>query len=389
MRRFPMNHGFAYLSCAILFASLEFQIHTLRDTLASTRESVSDARTRLLTAVGRTGQDLATVAEDVARTQREIHTSEERHQAALAGVERIVSSGLGKLREGVKEEVTRLESVVGTSFTMSASIAEKIGALQQNLQHDPSVLSAALLAPTVQVRGNGGVGAGTLIHSAPAAAPATGYRTYVLTAFHVVAKVVSREGKEEVRELVQVRVFHADLESSEEYEADLLSYDETRDIAILKLRTEKWFPQTAHLAGRETLRALSLFTPLYAVGCPLGHNPMPSLGEITSTTKDLNGQRFWMMSAPTIYGNSGGGVYLATSHELIGVSSMICVYDNFVSLPIPHLGIFLPLDAVHDWLDAQCLQFLYRSDRSKEECDRDRHERRKAQPLTVQLTWDF
>jgi hypothetical protein len=66
-----------------------------------------------------------------------------------------------------------------------------------------------------------------------------------------------------------------------------------------------------------------------------------------------------MMSAPTIFGNSGGGVFHRETLEMIGVSAMICTFDNPVSTPVPHLGILVPLDSVYDWLRDNKFTFLF------------------------------
>ena len=74
------------------------------------------------------------------------------------------------------------------------------------------------------------------------------------------------------------------------------------------------------------------------------------------------------MNAPTIFGNSGGGIFHRETHELIGLSAMICTYDNFVSTPVPHMSIMVSMDAVYDWLDEQNLQFLYDPTATREAC---------------------
>ena len=56
---------------------------------------------------------------------------------------------------------------------------------------------------------------------------------------------------------------------------------------------------------------VSVWDPIYAVGCPLGNDPIPTQGEISSLSNELNGSNYWMINAPTYFGNSGGGVYLA------------------------------------------------------------------------------
>ena len=66
-------------------------------------------------------------------------------------------------------------------------------------------------------------------------------------------------------------------------------------------------------------------------------------------------------ASPTIFGNSGGGIFHRETHEMIGISAMICTYDNLVSTPVPHLSIVVSLETVYDWLDEQGFGDLYAS----------------------------
>lgn len=193
-----------------------------------------------------------------------------------------------------------------------------------------------VLGPSVQVSAKGGVGGGTILSSGPSG-------TWVVTAFHVVQKAAGGPA--------EVRLYDAAGTPVETVEADLVAYEEGRDLALLRFRDERRFSNTARLSARAALRNVRVFTPVYAVGCPLGHDPLPTLGEIVTLNKEVSGRRFWMMNAPTIFGNSGGGIFHRDTRELLGVSAMICTYDGAVSTPVPHLGILVSLDAVYDWLE--------------------------------------
>ncbi len=220
----------------------------------------------------------------------------------------------------------------------------------------------------MQVNGKGSVGGGTIIHSRPL--DRGGYATFVVTAYHVVQKSVGRRDGQETRDPVEIRTYGVSGALEETLEADLVAWDDKKDIALLRLRSTRRFEQAARLAPRERLRQVTVFTPVYAVGCPLGHDPLPSPGEISTLQKEVGGERFWMMNAPTIFGNSGGGVFHRDTHELLGVAAMICTYDGFVSTPVPHLGIMVSLLTLYDWLDSQYLQFAYDPRFTPEACAR-------------------
>ncbi|HZL72553.1 MAG TPA: trypsin-like peptidase domain-containing protein [Planctomycetota bacterium] len=265
---------------------------------------------------------------------------------------------LSRPDKGIETLATRMDTlaseIAGTDGTLRG-LRDAVARLRKDASRDAALLDRSILRPSVQVVGRGGVGGGTVIRSE---AESDGvYGTYIVTAFHVLQKV-SEHDPAGPRKPVQVKIY-ADGGDTETIDSDLLIHDERRDLALLKLRSTKHYPIAARLAARERIRETSVFTPIYAVGCPLGHDPLPSFGEITTLRKEVNGERFWMMSAPTIFGNSGGGVFHRETLEMIGVSAMICTFDNPVSTPVPHLGILVPLDSVYDWLRDNKFAFIF------------------------------
>lgn len=249
----------------------------------------------------------------------------------------------------LQKENSHLQSALEAGLD---GVDKKIDGQIEKTRPDAEALYEDILRPSVQVDGKGGVGGGTILFS-------RGEHTYVITAYHVVHKsILRKEGREE-RDPVQVRLYDGRGMAQETARGEFVAYDERKDLALLKIPTPKRAIRPARLADRRTLRAVRVFTPVYAVGCPLGHDPLPTPGEIVSLNKDVGGEKFWMMSAPTIFGNSGGGIFHRETRELIGVSVMICTYDGVVSTPVPHLGILLSLEAVYDWLDALDYQFVY------------------------------
>ena len=267
--------------------------------------------------------------------------------SARAGAPRAEASAespdlrIARLEESVRRAHESVDLLAGLTH-------ERFERLKQSREHAAPDVARALLHPSVQVNAKGGAGGGTIVYSRPEKAEA--YGTYVLTAFHVVAKSVHKDehGREQ-RRTVAVTVYRADGSEDERIESDLLAWNEKRDVALLRLRSSRPFA-VARLAGAERLSTIAVFTRVTAVGCPLGHDPLPSQGEITTLRKDVQGERFWMMSAPTIFGNSGGGVFERESLEFIGVSAMLCTFDNPGATPVPHMGILIPLASIRQWL---------------------------------------
>ena len=97
---------------------------------------------------------------------------------------------------------------------------------------------------------------------------------------------------------------------------------------------------------------------VYTVGCPLGNDPIPTRGEISSVKNQLNGTNYWMINAPTYFGNSGGGVYLAESRELVGVFSKIYTHGRGNPIVVPHMGLCTPMDSIYAWLERDGMEFV-------------------------------
>jgi S1-C subfamily serine protease len=219
-----------------------------------------------------------------------------------------------------------------------------------------------MIYPTVQLRGNGTVGSGVIIYSEvqPEASPEGRelYSTFLLTAYHVVLEVLGERMDSGTLNEVHV-LLEGQSDTSQVFGAKLVLFDRPRDLALLRINSARKFRHVAELVGMDDFRSIDVFARAYAVGCPLGNRPLPTIGEISSKQKAVGDQVFWMLSAPTFYGNSGGGIYLADGYKLIGVSSMIYTYGKTHPAVVPHMGLFVPMDTIRRWLDAEGFSFLY------------------------------
>src|SRR6185436_10836913 len=86
------------------------------------------------------------------------------------------------------------------------------------------------------------------------------------------------------------------------------------------------------------------------------------IGEVASTNHQVDGCTYWMLSAPTYIGNSGGGIYDARNDELIGIFSKIYTHGESHSTIVPHMGLATPLPVIYDWLQRQGFAALYKTD---------------------------
>ena len=108
---------------------------------------------------------------------------------------------------------------------------------------------------------------------------------------------------------------------------------------------------------RELGSEVRVWDQIYAIGCPLGNDPIPTRGAISSIENRLNGTNYWMVNAPTYYGNSGGGIFDAESRALIGVFSKIYTHGRSNPIVIPHMGLCTPITSIYKWLDEQKLAY--------------------------------
>lgn len=297
--------------------------------------------------IHRTTADLVDSLGDIARGHAELKDLVRTHVRQFEGsVERILDTERSEVRSALAafdEQEARIRRITDV------------------LSPDPGDMKRKMILPVAQLRGNGTVGSGVIVYSEPQQGAASSGEapaaTFVLTAYHVVVEVLGDRLSDGVLDEVHV-LLENEPDTSRILSAKLVVFDRARDIALLRLNTSRRFPQEAQLAPSSRLARIDVFTRAYAVGCPLGNRPLPTLGEISSMSKVVGDQVFWMLSAPTFFGNSGGGIYLADTYELIGISSMIYTYGKSHPAVVPHMGLFVPLGAIYEWLDGEGYSFV-------------------------------
>ena len=203
-----------------------------------------------------------------------------------------------------------------------------------------------LMGPAVQLSGGGTVGSAVLL---PSERSEGGWRTQLLTAWHVVRDIRLGLGDDA---LIPVTIFNEDGNSRTE-EARVLCRDSSIDIALLELTSTKSRLPGVQLATRASLAKVQVFEDVYAVGCPLGNDPIPTHGKLSDTSHMVDGTKHWMVSAPTYIGNSGGGIFHAESEELVGIFSKLYTHGSLRPTVVPHMGLAIPLTEVYDWLEGE------------------------------------
>jgi S1-C subfamily serine protease len=265
---------------------------------------------------------------------------------------------LGELRENLENRSRTLGEMAEAAARVAEEDRVRIVNLDRTLSplaepRDTARMWTDLVGPIVQLAGDTTVGSGVLLASRPAGEGK--WRTHVLTAWHVVRDIYG--SPDNTAAPVPVKLYLPDGSSKNET-AHLVAHDVELDLALLAMDSDELVPFGARLATRTHLADVRIFDPIYAVGCPLGNDPIPTAGEIASTHHEVDGGHYWMISAPTYVGNSGGGIFDARTHELLGIFSKIYTHGALRTTIVPHMGLATPLSTVYRWLDGTEFAYL-------------------------------
>jgi len=262
-----------------------------------------------------------------------------------------------------------------------------------------------MLYPTVRVRTDKAGGSGTVIYSEEDPLCEGQYETYVLTNNHVIASNVTvgkewstllqREIKKDTFKECSVEFFDFEYGSweggSRTSKATIMCYHKEMDLALLKLQSGKKADYVATLfPHNEYKQRLRIFQKVFAVGCGLGHPTLATEGQLNGFDDMIDNHPYILSSAPTIYGNSGGSLYLAETGELIGVPSRIAVTAGMLggSDAITHLSFSIPIWSVYKFLEDQIFDFIFKPEKTSATCveERRRKRERDERQLAVDAT---
>lgn len=319
-------------------------LRATRETLAELRERGEEQREE----INALKSELLTVG-DRLMSVRELER--EARQQLRERLEAELSRQAEGERQGVQRQLSRLEGEVQGLVEAAQAHAKLLAASKQDASVE--VRYRELMSPTVRVQSKTEVGSGSILWSRKTGSK--GALSYVLTAWHIVADAF--EGEDEPT--LEVDFYRGGTMLRTE-RAKVVARHEGLDLAVLEVRGYHVYPTKARIPARSALPAIPIFSKVYAIGCPLGYSPLPTSGELTSKDKELDGNQYWMINAPTIFGNSGGGIYVADSRTMIGVLSRISAYKNMIDVAVPHMGLVTPMDQVYDWLDSTRYGFVYR-----------------------------
>jgi S1-C subfamily serine protease len=321
-----------------------------RDELAALRElaSAHEARVRQLEAQLESAQadalKASAVAAELARTRSD-----------AAAIRTELSSDFERTRQMVDAYVAELRAKGQDAAVRLSETQASVQRLEARLQPDAAERTRRMLLPTVQLNGDDTVGSGTLVFSGPNPRKDGKVENYVLTSYHVVRNILADTPK------AQADGFDVTIYLPGEkvvVKGRMVAHQPKIDAALVQLDSQRALPFVATVLPRAQAGGVKVWEPVCAVGCPLGNDPVPSHGEVSSLHNELNGANYWMINAPAYFGNSGGGVYRADTRELIGVFSKIYTHGRNAPVVVPHMGLCTPIAAVYEWLAAEECEHL-------------------------------
>lgn len=249
--------------------------------------------------------------------------------------------------------------------------------------------------------GKGAMGSGTCVYSQPDVKGSTRYESYILTNAHVIAGLINieekwnsnagRNLKVETRAEGAVEFYQRENLSRVTGEvsrrAEVVAWDEQRDLALMKLRSILPVEYVAPIITPQDFEERVFITsPVYAVGCGMGIQPVLTGGHITGFDFQIDNFPYTLSSAPTIFGNSGGALMLQETGELIGVPARISVvFIGFGGSPIPHLSWAIHPKSIFEFLHEQKYDFIIDPTVDPRQREKEREEL-KRKSFEAQLT---
>jgi len=248
-----------------------------------------------------------------------------------------------------------------------------------------------MLYPVVRVTVGSGGGSGTVLYSEDRG---DGCQTYVLTNHHVVdaaikvektwSSLLQMDVKREVNDPIKVEVFrYSDgfrQDVCDSYRAEIVAHDKDHDLALVKIQTSRKLDYVAKLLPKDT--TVTIFEPAWSVGCSLLHPPVAADGMVTYLDDVIDRKLYWMASAPIIFGNSGGAMFVQKNGNFffVGVPSRVGATH---SQAVEHMAYFVPASRVRKWLADEHLTFLVDVEKTPSECFAARKDLRQKAEMTA------
>ena len=234
-------------------------------------------------------------------------------------------------------------------------------------------LHEKILYPVTRVKAGKAGGSGVLVYSEPDPKEEGKYINIILTCQHVIDGAISvkdewdsllkREIKKDIKEEVANEVFDYDgskISSANSSQAEIIAYDKGHDLAASKLRNSRPQEYVASIYPKDSIDDLQLFDDVWTSGCSLLHDPFASKGELTYLREMSDQKSYIMYNAPSIFGNSGGGVFHGENGTLLGLCSRITSIQLGFGIDVmTWMGFGTHPSRLYEFFEHHELQFIY------------------------------
>ena len=248
-----------------------------------------------------------------------------------------------------------------------------------------------ILYPVTRVRASDSGGSGVLIYSEPDPQKPDEFINIALTCQHVIDKnitvkeewdaVLKRDMKRDIMQEVTVEIFDYDgskIVSANSTSSEIIAYDKSHDLAAVKLNNTRKMNYVSTVIPKEDIKDVHIADPVWVSGCSLLHDPFPNSGTLTSLREMIDQKAYIMQNAPSIFGNSGGGLFHGVTGHLLGLTSRITVTQLGFGMDVQSwMGFSTHPDRLYEFFDHQELQFLYDKNDNYYDAMKRRDNRRK------------
>lgn len=185
-----------------------------------------------------------------------------------------------------------------------------------------------------------GNGSGTVIYSEPAPDGDGSYHNYALTNNHVVGK----HSQIPIKQYLYLR--GGEVTGHVAYVGTVVLTDSVLDLALVRFRTTQPFKDTVSLAQKSVSKSFKLYEKTYVVGCGATRPPFVTNGNLAQISLV-----HYTVTAPAIFGNSGGGAFTQRG-ELMGIVCAIgAVTDSENKTHLaPHIVSVISGKVIRAWL---------------------------------------
>ena len=253
----------------------------------------------------------------------------------------------------------------------------------ESSEEEIKLIHKEVLYPVVRIRTEKAGGSGLIVYSRPTPENPEVFETFIITCHHVIedaikfiqrwSSIASRNVMIEDRQTVSVEVFKYEKLSrcvgSTTLNADIIAWDKILDIAVLKIKCEDEFKHVAKLYPKGKEEDVKLGRSLVTCGCSLGHEPIFTFGSLVAKHDIIENKEYWMSTANSIFGNSGGAVFLKGTHEYVGITARITTLQlGFGVDVITWMGFFVPISSIYGFFDDNFLMFIYNKGFTSKQC---------------------